>query len=151
MTSSVKYGKKAIIFGKKYLVEELSFIDSQNTYLKMLNQSGLYSNEYGTRRSVSNFCSNLINWWDPVCLGRNTIEKTVETKKVNDNLSLNVSTPNTAEFGNYYKIAVLDHVCVPKFWRTWRGQIPKSLYQTSHFLSRGFQVFQTIDLEFLFK
>ena len=36
MTSSIKDGKKAIIFGKKYLIEKLSFIDNQNTYLKML-------------------------------------------------------------------------------------------------------------------
>ena len=45
---------------RKCLVEKLGFIDNQNINLKMLNQSGLHLNEYGTRRLVNNFCYNLI-------------------------------------------------------------------------------------------
>ena len=44
----------------KCLFEKLSFIDNQNINLKMLNQSGLYLNEYGTRRLVNNFCYDQI-------------------------------------------------------------------------------------------
>ena len=39
---------------KKYFVENLSFIDNQKIK-KMLNQSGLHLNEYGTRRLVKKF------------------------------------------------------------------------------------------------
>ena len=45
---------------RKCLVEKLGFIDNQNINLKMLNQSGLHLNEYGTSRLVNNFCYNLI-------------------------------------------------------------------------------------------
>ena len=45
---------------RKYLVAKLGFIDNQNINLKMLNQSGLHLNEYGTRRLVNNFCYKLI-------------------------------------------------------------------------------------------
>ena len=79
---------------KKYFVENLSFIDNQKIK-KMLNQSGLHLNEYGTRRLVKKFYYNLINWWDTICLDRNTNEKSVKTKKVNGNLNFNVSTANT--------------------------------------------------------
>ena len=41
-------------FERKYLVEKLGFIDNQNINLKMLNQSGLHLNEYGTRGLVKN-------------------------------------------------------------------------------------------------
>ena len=47
-------------FRKKMLVETLGFIDNQNINLKMLNQSGLHLNEYGTRRLVNSFCYNLV-------------------------------------------------------------------------------------------
>ena len=43
------------ILESKCLVEKLSFIDNQNINLKMLNQSGLDLNEYGTRRLANNF------------------------------------------------------------------------------------------------
>ena len=39
----------------------------------------------------NNFCYNLIKWWEVICLDRNSTEKTVKTKKVNDNLNLNIS------------------------------------------------------------
>ena len=58
----------------KCLFEKLSFIDNQNINLKMLNQSIIYLNEYGTRRLVNNFCYNLIKWWDAIYLDKNTIE-----------------------------------------------------------------------------
>ena len=74
---------------RKCLVEKLGFIENQKT------QSGLYLNESGTRRLVNNFCYNLIKWWDAICLDRNTVEKSVKTKKVNGNLNLKVSMPNT--------------------------------------------------------
>ena len=80
---------------RKCLVEKFGFIDNQNINLKMLNQRGLHLNEYGTRRLVNNFCYDLIKWWDAICLDRKTIEKSVKTKKVNDNLNLKVSMPNT--------------------------------------------------------
>ena len=45
---------------RKCLLEKLGFFDNQNINLKMLNQSGLHLNEYGTKRLVNNFCYNLI-------------------------------------------------------------------------------------------
>ena len=48
-------------------------------------QSGLHLKEYGT----NNFCYNLIEWWDGICLGRNTTEKSVKLKKVNGDLTFN--------------------------------------------------------------
>ena len=82
---------------RKCLVEKLDFIDKQNINLKILNQSELYINEYGTRSLVNHFCYNLIKWRDAICLDRNTVEKSVKTKKVNSNLNLKVSMPNTDE------------------------------------------------------
>ena len=74
---------------RKCLVEKLSFIDNQNMNVKMLNQSRLHLNEYGTWRLVYNFC---YKWWDANCLDRNAIEKSVKRKKLNENLK--VSTAN---------------------------------------------------------
>ena len=74
---------------RKCLVEKLSFVDNQNMNVKMLNQSRLHLNEYGTWRLVNNF---YYKWWDTNCLDRNTIEKSVKTKKLNENLK--VSTAN---------------------------------------------------------
>ena len=54
MTTSVKDGKSLSTFGKN-----VSLIDNQNTNLKMLNQSGLHLNEYGTGGFVNNFASML--------------------------------------------------------------------------------------------
>ena len=79
---------------RKCSVEKFGFIDNQNINLKMLNQSGLHLNEYGTRRLVNNFCYNLIKWWDAICLERNAIGKSVKTKKINSNLNLKASMPN---------------------------------------------------------
>ena len=48
------------ILESKCLVEKLSFIDNQNINLKMLNQSGLDLNEYGTRRLANNFYYKIV-------------------------------------------------------------------------------------------
>ena len=48
------------ILESKCLVEKLSFIDNQNINLKMLNQSGLDLNEYGTRRLAKNFYYKIV-------------------------------------------------------------------------------------------
>ena len=45
---------------RKCLVAKLGFIDNQNINLKMLNQSGVHLNEYGTRRLFNSFCYNLM-------------------------------------------------------------------------------------------
>ena len=69
------------ILESKCLVEKLSFIDNQNINLKMLNQSGLDLNEYGTRRLANNFYCKIVKWWDAICLDRNTTEKTIKKKR----------------------------------------------------------------------
>ena len=44
-------------------------------------------------------------------------------------------------FDNYHKIAVRDHVRLPKFWRMWRTrQIQESIYQTSYLLASDFPI-----------
>ena len=48
------------ILESKCLVKKLSFIDNQNINLKMLNQSGLDLNEYGTRRLANNFYCKIV-------------------------------------------------------------------------------------------
>ena len=45
---------------RKNLVEKISFGNNRNINLKMLDQSELSLNEYGTKRLVNNFCYNLI-------------------------------------------------------------------------------------------
>ena len=45
---------------RKNLVEKISFGNNRNINLKMLDQSELSLNEYGTTRLVNNFCYNLI-------------------------------------------------------------------------------------------
>ena len=45
---------------RKNLVEKISFGNNRNINLKMLDQSKLSLNEYGTKRLVNNFCYNLI-------------------------------------------------------------------------------------------
>ena len=45
---------------RKCLVEKLCLTDNQNINLKILHQSRLHLNKYGTRRLVNNFCYNLI-------------------------------------------------------------------------------------------
>ena len=45
---------------RKNLVEKISFGDNRNINLKMLDQSELSLNEYGTKRLVNNFCYDLI-------------------------------------------------------------------------------------------
>ena len=46
---------------------------------------------------------------------------------------------NMSGFNNYHKIARLDHILVPNFWRTRRsGQIPKNIYPASYFLPSDF-------------
>ena len=45
---------------RKNLVEKIIFGNNRNINLKMLDQSELSLNEYGTKRLVNNFCYNLI-------------------------------------------------------------------------------------------
>ena len=45
---------------RKNLVEKISFGNNRNINLKMLDQSELSLNEYGTKRLVNNFCYDLI-------------------------------------------------------------------------------------------
>ena len=61
----------------------------------MLNQIRLHLNDHGSTGLINNFCYNLIKRWEAIRFDRNTIEKTANTKKVNDNLNLNISTANT--------------------------------------------------------
>ena len=35
----------------------------------------------GRRRWVNDLCYNLIKWWDAICLGKNTIGKSVKRKR----------------------------------------------------------------------
>ena len=73
----------------------------ENAWLKNLvslttrtepEQSGPHLIEYGARRLVNIFCNNLIKCRDVICLDRNTIEKSVKTKKANDNLKVSMNT-----------------------------------------------------------
>ena len=46
-------------FKQQCLTNHLSFTDSENINLGMLNKSGLHLNENGTKRSVNNFCFSM--------------------------------------------------------------------------------------------
>ena len=56
-----------------------------------------------------------------------------------DNFVVDIATSKASRFDNYHKIAVRDHVRVPKFWHTnIRGQIQKSIYEASYLLPCDF-------------
>ena len=69
-------------------IRQLSFIDTKNISLGMLNKSGINLNEYGTTRLINNFCFSMNAWQDETCMGiRNKTEKEESAipKRVNKN------------------------------------------------------------------